>query len=150
MRPGRREFLRSGCLACIGASISSLTFSSCAFTHYVTGTIETHGINILKSDFIDQKKKKTTTRKFIVVQNDKLEFPIYVYRISDNEYSAIWMQCSHQGNELQALGDQLHCPAHGSEFDNKGNVTQGPASHNLRRFPASANGEIIFIDLSAS
>jgi Rieske Fe-S protein len=146
----RREFLKSGCLACIGASIGSITLSGCAFTHYVSGSVAPNGINILKSDFIDQKKEKATTRQFIVVQNDKLAFPIYVYRISENEYSAIWMQCSHQGNELQALGDQLHCPAHGSEFDSQGKVTQGPASHDLRKFPVSANGDTLFIDLRAS
>lgn len=150
MKLGRREFLKSGCLACVGASLGSLTLSSCTLTHYVTGTMESNGITIQKSDFIYQKKEKSTTRQFIVVQNEKLEFPIYVYRISDNEYNAIWMQCSHQGNELQALGDQLHCPAHGSEFDNQGNVTQGPASYNLRKFPVTTDGETIFIDLRAS
>jgi len=47
------------------------------------------------------------------------------------------------------LGDQLHCPAHGSEFDNKGTVTQGPASYNLRAFPVEASQDKIFIDLRA-
>jgi len=79
-----------------------------------------------------------------------LAFPIYVFRVSENEFSALWMQCSHQGNELQALGDQLHCPAHGSEFDFKGQVTQGPASHNLRSFPVAIQSDQIFIDLRAS
>lgn len=150
MKLGRREFIKSSCLACAGASLGSIALSGCAFTHYVTGTIETNGINISKLDFIDAKRENPRVRQFIVVQNEKLSFPIYVYRISDQEYTAIWMQCSHQGNELQALGDQLHCPAHGSEFDNNGNVTQGPAAHNLRRFPTSTDGNSIFIDLRAS
>ena len=143
----RRRFLKTSCLICAGASMGSFSMVGCAPTHYIPGIIESNGISILKSDFVNQKKKQVTIRQFIIVQNDKLEFPIYLYRVSEDEYSAIWMQCSHQGNELQALGDQLYCPAHGSEFDNRGNVTQGPASHNLRTFPVRAESDKIFIDL---
>jgi Rieske Fe-S protein len=143
----RREFVKQSCLACLGGGVASL--SGCAATHYTPGTIEPNGITVSKSEFTYLKKDKPAGRQFIIVQNDKLEFPIYVYRFSDTEYSAIWMRCSHQGNELQALGDQLHCPAHGSEFDNKGNVSQGPASHTLRSFPVKADGDKIFIDLRA-
>jgi len=57
------------------------------------------------------------------------------------------MQCSHQGAELQASGDFLQCPAHGSEFDKKGVVTNGPANNNLRTFPVRANANELFIDL---
>jgi Rieske Fe-S protein len=57
------------------------------------------------------------------------------------------MQCSHQGAELQASGDRLTCPAHGSEFDNKGFAQQGPADQALRSFPTTINGETLFIDL---
>jgi Rieske Fe-S protein len=134
-------------MACLGGGVASLSLSGCATTHYVSGAIETNGITVLKSDFINPKKQ--TNRQFIIVLNDKLAFPIYLYRFSDTEYSAIWMQCSHQGNELQALGDQLHCPAHGSEFDNRGKVSQGPASHPLRSFAVKADGDNIFIDLRA-
>lgn len=122
---------------------------NCIPTRYVSGSLETDGISLAVSDFNEQKKEKVIAHKFIVVQHERLAFPIYLYKISDQEYSALWMQCSHQGNELQALGDQLHCPAHGSEFDIKGNVTQGPAAHNLRSFPVSINGNTIFIDLRA-
>ena len=49
------------------------------------------------------------------------------------------MQCTHQGAELQASGDMLQCPAHGSEFNNKGTVTNGPADTDLRTFPVTVN-----------
>ena len=146
----RREFVKTGCLACLASGIVPVALSGCTTTRYVSGTIEENGISVLKSDFILQKKNQSVARQFIVVQNEKLAFPIYLFRISEEEYSALWMQCSHQGNELQALGDQLHCPAHGSEFDSKGNVLQGPAAHNLRSFPVIAKGDNIFIDLRAA
>lgn len=89
------------------------------------------------------------TRQYIIVTSDQLEFPIYLFRFSDNEYSALWMKCTHQGNELRASGDHLHCSAHGSEFNNKGVVAQGPAEENLRSFKVTADNEKIFIDLRA-
>lgn len=121
--------------------------SSCQSTHYATGTIELNGLSIPKTEFTYLKKDKPVIREYIIVRNDKLEFPIYLYRFSDNEYSALLMKCTHQGNELQASGDHLNCSAHGSEFNNKGVVAQGPAENNLRSFRVSSDNEKIFIDL---
>jgi len=86
-------------------------------------------------------------RLYIVVRNEELVFPICVYRFSDQDYSAIWMQCAHQGAELNVAGDYLQCPAHGSEYDNRGKVTNGPADRNLRTFPVTINNNQLFIDL---
>jgi Rieske Fe-S protein len=133
----------------MSGGLISAALSGCSVTYYTAGTVEPDGLSIAKSEFTFLKKDQPKIRQYIIVQNDKLAFPIYVYRFSENEYSALWMQCSHQGNELQALGDQLHCPAHGSEFDNRGKVNQGPASHPLRSFPVEASGDKIFIDLRA-
>lgn len=123
--------------------------SACQSTFYTTGTLETNGISIPKSDFTYLKKDKPLHRDYIIVRNAAMEFPIYVYRFSDNEFSAALMKCTHQGNELQASGDHLHCSAHGSEFSNRGIVAQGPAEENLRTFRVTSNDTRIFIDLRA-
>lgn len=130
----------------VGAAFAPM-FSSCQSTHYATGIIEPNGLSVAKSEFIYLKKDVQMMREYIIVRNDKLEFPIYLYRFSDNEYSALLMKCTHQGNELQASGDHLHCSAHGSEFNNKGVVAQGPAENNLRSFKVNAENQSIFIDL---
>ena len=114
----RRTFTKS-CIVCLGGAIGAPVLTSCQSTHYATGTIEPNGLSIPKAEFIYLKKDQAMTREYIIVRNDKLEFPIYLYRFSDNDYSALLMKCSHQGNELQASGDHLHCSAHGSEFNNK-------------------------------
>jgi Rieske Fe-S protein len=119
----------------------------CQSTHYTTGIMEPDGISISQSEFVYLKKDQEIIRQFIIVRNDALEFPIYVYRFSDNDYSALLMKCTHQGNELQASGDHLHCSAHGSEFNNKGVLAQGPAERNLRTFKVIAEADKIFIDL---
>jgi len=87
------------------------------------------------------------TRQYIIVRNEQLEFPIYLYRFSDADYAALWMKCTHKGAELTASGDHLHCPSHGSEFDSKGKVSQGPAEDDLRSFRVFTDNDKIFIDL---
>jgi Rieske Fe-S protein len=82
------------------------------------------------------------------VHHDQLEYPIYLFRLSENNYSALWMKCTHQGSELQASGDHLYCPSHGSEFDKNGSVTQGPAEKNLRSFAVTVQNETLLINLS--
>ena len=125
----------------------SPVISACQSTYYTTGTVESNGLSVAKSEFSYLKKDQPMTRQYIIVTSDQLEFPIYLFRFSDNEYSALWMKCTHQGNELRASGDHLHCSAHGSEFNNRGEVAQGPADKNLRAFPVTADADKIFIDL---
>jgi len=135
-------------MVCLGGGLLTTVLSACSSTHYVTGVIDPKGLTVLQSEFVEIKKDNTLTRSFIIVQHESLEFPIYLYRINDQEYSALWMKCTHQGSELNAAGDHLYCPSHGSEFDKKGNVSQGPAEKNLRSFPVSVTDDKIFIALT--
>ena len=102
---------------------------------------------VSRDEFKINQKGNTAYRSFIIVRNDALQFPICVYRFSDEEYSALWMRCTHQGAELQASGDVLQCPAHGSEFNNRGEVRNGPADNALRTFPVTITNNDLFIDL---
>jgi len=110
--------------------------------------LETTGISIPVSEFIYFSKEKQVTRQYIIVHHDKLEFPICLFRIKDNDYSALWMKCTHQGSELNASGDHLYCSSHGSEFDSKGKAIHGPAEKNLRSFPITVQGDKIIIELT--
>lgn len=148
MRVTRREFIAKACMACAGGSAFSSMLSACSATHYVNGVFNANGISISKTEFEYVKKEKTYTRQFILVHHDKLEYPIYLFRISDKKYNALWMKCTHQGSELQASGDHLYCPSHGSEFDKNGSVIQGPAEKNLRSFPVTIEPETLLINLS--
>jgi Rieske Fe-S protein len=143
----RRSFLKNGCTACLSVTALSSLVTGCAATKYISGTLEKDGLSIKKDDFKIKQKGGTAFSSFIIVRNEALLFPICVYRFNDAEYSALWMKCTHQGTELQASGDVLQCSAHGSEFNNRGQVTNGPASNNLRTFPVTVNQDEIFIDL---
>jgi len=140
----RREFLINSCTACLSVSAMAGLLSSCKSTHFVSGRLNKDGILVEEDAF---KINDKDYRSYLVVRNDELKFPVCIYRFSDTDYTAIWMQCAHQGAELQVAGAYLQCPAHGSEFNNKGHVTNGPAERDLRTFPVTVNNNQLFIDL---
>jgi Rieske Fe-S protein len=148
MNMKRRTFARA-CVYCIGGAMLPPFLAGCQSTYYTQGVMERDGISVMRSEFNYLKKDQPMTRPYIVVRNDKMTFPICLYRFSDENYSALLMKCTHQGSELNASGDHLHCPSHGSEFNNKGKVTQGPAEEDLRSFKVATDGDKIFIDLRA-
>ncbi len=57
------------------------------------------------------------------------------------------MKCTHQGTELQVFGDKLQCPAHGSAFNYRGKVENGPANTSLRTFPVTIHNNELKISL---
>jgi len=143
----RREFIKNSCTACLSLTVLSSLAVSCSATKYVSGVIVEDGINVSKNDFAVKQKGGTAYSSFIIVRNEALQYPICIYRFNEDEYSALWMKCTHQGAELQASGDVLQCAAHGSEFNNRGMVRNGPAISNLRTFPVTVNQDQVFIDL---
>ena len=142
----RRDFIKKTCAACLSVTVLS-TLGRCIGTQYISGKMHKDGIIIDIADFAIKQKGGTAYSSFIIVRNDALKFPICVYRFNDKEYSALWMKCTHQGAELKASGDVLQCPAHGSEFTNKGQVRNGPANESLRSFPVTVTNNELFIDL---
>lgn len=131
----RRAFIRTCGYACIGGLGLAVTLQSCTGTKMIAGTLSGSALVVDRSAFELEKNGEKTYRKYIVVHNDQLQAPICVYRFGENDYTALYMQCTHQGAELQVFGDKLQCPAHGSEFSNRGIVENGPATAPLRTFP---------------
>lgn len=145
----RKDFIVNACGACMAAVGFPGLLLSCASTRYITGRLGKDGLTVSPNEFKIAQKNKTAYRSFIIIRNEALQYPVCLYRFNDAEYAALWMQCTHQGAELQASGNFLQCPAHGSEFNSKGSVTNGPASRALRNFPVTVSNDEIFIDLRA-
>lgn len=146
----RKEFM-IGCGLCLLGMPELL--SGCAGTKYLTVPIEgdslivgTNAFLTDRADGTDQKADKFL--KYVVVHNEQLEYPICVYRFSEDRYEALLMKCTHQGTELQVFGDRLQCPAHGSEFTNTGAVQNGPADTPLRKFLVTVGTDNIKIKLA--
>ena len=143
----RKEFLKAcgyGCLALLGGSA---LLESCAGTKYLQAPLEGEFLTVPIDAFAYTNKGKQDFRKYIVIHNDQLQYPICVYRFSEAAYAALLMKCTHQGTELQVFGDRLQCPAHGSEFTNTGAVQNGPAGSPLRTFPVHIESNVIKINL---
>jgi nitrite reductase/ring-hydroxylating ferredoxin subunit len=140
----RKDFIKTSCIACMGMALGATLLQSCVGTKYAKGTRNENGILLDLKEFETEKKEQ---RPYVIVRHDDLTFPVCVYRLGDDKYSALLMQCTHQGVELQASGDQLTCPAHGSAFDKMGKVTQSPAGKPLRTFPVTIVNGQLFIDL---
>ena len=134
-------------MSCLRVVIAPAILDGCAGTKYFTAPIEGNDLVVPLSSFEVLKDGKTEYRKYIVAENDTLQFPICVYRFDAQTYQALWMRCTHQGTELHVFGDRLQCPAHGSEFTNKGIVQNGPATDPLRTFTVSVSEATLKINL---
>jgi len=143
----RREFLINSCAACLSFTALSTLLPACSPAKFVSGKLNENGLTVDGDSFLISQNNKKSYRSYIIVRNEELKYPICVYRFSDSEFTALWMQCTHQGTELQAAGNYLHCPAHGSEFNDKGKVFTGPADKDLRTFPVTVTNNELFIDL---
>lgn len=145
----RKDFIKTCGFACLGGIGISTILESCGTMQILTGEITGDDLIVPVKDFAIGAPHKKQFKKYIILNNDLLKFPICVYRFNENTYSALWMQCTHQGAELQVFGDKLQCPAHGSEFNNKGVMQNGPADTNLRTFPIVIEQDQIKISLKA-
>jgi nitrite reductase/ring-hydroxylating ferredoxin subunit len=140
----RKTFLKTCGLACVTGAFLTPLLQGCSNLKMVSGTISDSDLLVPLSSFQMEGEK---FRNHIVVSNDSLKYPICVYRFGEDQYTALLMRCTHQGTELQVFGDRLQCPAHGSEFSNKGIVQNGPADTNLRTFPVTRHNTQLYISL---
>lgn len=140
----RKQFLKKCGLACFGGLTAMTLPMGCSAAKTSNSSIDGDNLIVPVSDFGDEMKG---FRKFVIVANDLLRFPICVFRHAEGKYSALWMECSHMGAELQVFGDTLQCPAHGSEFNDSGLVRNGPADRPLRNFPIAIENDLIKISL---
>lgn len=144
----RRKFIQQCStlgFSCLGLSV---ILNSCTATHHVAATVNNTTIQLNSSEFIVQKGDKITYRKYIIVRTENSDVPIVVYRFSSTDFKALLLRCTHQANELNVNGDLISCSAHGSEFTNKGEVSQGPAEQSLKSFPVKADEHTIHISLT--
>ncbi len=143
----RNHFIKTCGVSCLGLIAGASFLESCAGVQYVNAPIRDTFLELPLSEF-QLPNESQGFRKYVVVQNEKLQYPISVFRNEDETYQALYMRCTHQGTELQVFGDRLQCPAHGSEFTKNGDVQNGPADENLRLFPITSNENTLRIDLS--
>lgn len=145
----RKEFIKTACFLCMGGTIAAAALQSCGTAnYYAKSTVVNKKIRIPLSEFITvDKNNQKVMRKYILVKQEQLTFPICVYRLSEQEYTALYMECTHSSCELTPHGAYLQCPCHGSEFSNKGVVQNPPAENNLKTFNITIEHEDLLIHI---
>lgn len=142
----RKDFILQCGAYCLGsAAFSSL--AGCSSYYYARYSTTGNKVAISKTEFIYQKGQDKIIRQFVLLKPDFLDFPICLYRFGENDFTALYLKCTHQGCEVQPHGEYLVCPCHGSEFSSRGAVTMSPAEQDLKQFPVLLDGETIVIQL---
>ncbi len=145
----RKDFIRQCGFACLGAVGASVLVQGCTGTRQINAPVSNNQLSVALSSFIiSRKDSEVKYKRYVVVRNEQLNYPIVVYRNGETDYTALLLRCSHQYNELNVNGELLSCPAHGSEFDNKGNVVNGPADTKLRSFVTTTDNQNLYIQLA--
>lgn len=142
----RQTFLKTCGAICLAAAGLPVLVSSCKSVYYAqTPALKGKTIELSRNEFEQVNKKGVTTmRNYVLVELPGQTFPIYLHRTGD-AFTAVLMKCSHQGNELNAHEGFLTCPAHGSEYDAQGRVTEGPADRDLTAYRVTADDHKIYI-----
>lgn len=144
----RKQFIKTCGFACLSITAISTLLQSCSSSNYFAHAIvASNQIIIKKSEFVKTNGKKSVERNYVLVKNDNVSYPIYVCKVSDNNYSALLMECTHNSCELNPQGSYLVCPCHGSEFSNLGLVQNPPAEQNLKTFKVKTDHDNIYIQL---
>lgn len=144
----RKEFLKTCGVALVGLPFAAAILTSCQSIYYASSNIVNNRIVVPLSEFEIVKKTSTAYRDFVMLKSHSEDFPICLYKTGENQYTASLMKCTHRGCELNVGGGIYSCPCHGSEFDNKGTLLEGPADQDLKTFKTSINNENIYIELS--
>lgn len=144
----RKDFIIKCGFCSIGLITGTAILSSCTPTKYLQVPLRDSGLKVAIKEFEYEKKGVVELHSYIVLHNPQLQYPVALFRRENNQYSALLMRCTHQGTELNVYGDRLQCPAHGSEFTHQGNVQNGPADEQLRKFPVTVVGNHLTINLS--
>ena len=83
----RRNFIQSCCYTVIGVPIMATVLQSCGGIYYATSSIKNDQLIVKKSEFWEIVKEKKKNRTFVMLNVEKSQFPICLYKIEENKYA---------------------------------------------------------------
>ncbi|HET8573772.1 MAG TPA: Rieske (2Fe-2S) protein [Edaphocola sp.] len=129
----RRSFLKGSCKACLLMSAGMMLGAS--FLEGCAGL----GGSVLKASAVGGKIRLPVSdfamQKTRLVRVSDYEYDIAVREISEGNFLALLMKCTHAGQPLTKTGSGFYCTLHGSRFSPTGIVENGPASQPLAHLP---------------
>ena len=87
-------------------------------------------------------------QKVLVLRTDDLEYDVLLYYVSNANYSAVLLKCTHYDNPVFVNNKEVFCPSHGSKFDYTGKVLTEPATQSLKSFKVKLDNQTIKINIS--
>ena len=141
----RRIFIKNTSVVCAGGCLATVLVAGCKSVHYVSSPLADNRLTLKKNEFMYLHKEEIRYRSWVVVKSPGIPFPVGVFRADDAHFFASYLECSHQGCEVEPEGSYLKCPCHGSEYDNHGKVQHGPAEADLKSFAVETDIDNIFI-----
>ena len=139
----------SGCIECDRRT--AMQVGGCAVAGLMLGTVPACGEAPLEEDVtIDVTEYDALNMNGglakVPPSESGHEFAIWVFRQGEEDYLAFSGECTHQSCKVGEPDDNgFSCPCHGSTFDRKGRVTQGPAGKDLPRFDTRLDGDKLTI-----
>ncbi len=88
----------------------------------------------------------------VALQPGKSRRPVLVQRLEQDAVRVLSLRCSHLGCTVRWDNEQqvLRCPCHGSRFDDRGSVIEGPAKEALSVYRSQLVGTRITFEFDES
>ncbi len=138
----RKEFLKSGCTACLCAAAAMLlpATQGCSPAYSVFNTVPV-------SNKIEVPLSLFEKGSLQLVRPKGWLYDIAVQKKTDGTFDALLMQCTHMENQLTPAQNGFSCSLHGSRFAADGKVLKGPAEINLRKYNTVINNSSVIITI---
>lgn len=140
----RRAFLGL-CGTALGASALAQLLEGCAASSVLRLPQVENQLVLHRSLFARSGEGEAVYRTYVLADHPTLPYPICIYRHSDQDFTALYLECTHRGCELEPQSTYLACPCHGSEFTPRGEVSQPPAEAHLRQFEVTTDDQNIYV-----
>lgn len=144
----RRTFFSTSGKIAVNAVIAPLLIEllyGCTSIPEIRSTIHDGVVSIPTSAFNQDEGGHSV----IIVRVSSLSHAIAVVKENGAPYTAYYTMCTHKHCSLDTDPDGFTCPCHGSTFDLKGRVTQGPAKTSLTGLPVTEANGILTVDIAA-
>jgi Rieske Fe-S protein len=147
----RRDFLKIGALGTLRASAVVSILAGCASggLPLIIGQADAgeEGEERIRIQLQEALALNLPNGAISLATSEHGELNIIVLKISENEFAALSSICTHLGCRVRKARDGFDCPCHGSRYDLRGQVINGPAAKPLTRFPVRQEGEALVIEL---
>lgn len=107
------------------------------------------GVSVGEGGLVELKLKDyaalITPGGMVAVRPATLRKPVLVQRLESDQVRVLSLQCTHLGCTVRWDDDAqlLVCPCHGSRFDDRGSVLEGPAKQALSVYRSELDGSTV-------